>query len=399
MVEVISMANSRRANGEGTISRRSDGRWMGRISLQTADGRSIRKSVYSDTQKGVRALLDDLALQSGKYTDTGDKTVASLCKLFLDDVTANLAPKTAEQHRYAIDGYINPVIGMVKLSALKPAHIDKVINGGRTEGRAGKPLAPATLRMIRRTMNAIFNRGIEWGLLSNNPVAKSRQIKVEAKAIDPMTTDRAKALYEAFLDCPTVYPLALCLTTGMRIGECLGLTHSSIKQTDSGMIIAVRSQMQRVKGEWKLSPLKTLLSRRNIPITDAAAEVIRRQTTLQKQLRSGGDMGLLFTTSGGKPVDPNNLRRWCREALPRRGLAPVTPHELRHGFGSLLIGTAGVDIKTTSILMGHSSPSLTLSTYTHIADQGRIDAMAKLGNLVAPRLAQSTNNDQDSGAK
>ena len=393
------MANTRRANGEGTISRRSDGRWMGRISLHTADGRSIRKSVYSDTQKGVRTLLDDLALQNGNYTDTGDKTVASLCKLFLDDVVVNLAPKTGAQHRYAIDGYINPAIGIVKLSALKPTHVDKVINAGRIEGKGGKPLAPATLRMIRRTMNAIFNRGIEWGLLSNNPVAKSRKIKVEPKAIDPMTTDRAKALYEAFLSVPTVYPLALCLTTGLRIGECLGLTHSSIKQTDSGMIIAVRTQMQRVNGEWKLTPLKTLLSRRNLPITEAAAEVIRRQTTLQKQLRSGGDMGLLFTTSGGKPVDPNNLRRWCRESLPRRGQASVTPHELRHGFGSLLIGTAGVDIKTTSILMGHSSPSLTLSTYTHIADQGRIDAMAKMGNLVAPRPTQSSDETEDSSSK
>ncbi len=393
------MANTRRANGEGTICRRSDGRWMGRISLNTADGRSIRKSVYSDTQKGCKALLDELALQNGTYTDSGDKTVTSLCKLFLNDVVANLAPKTGAQHRYAIDGYIIPAIGTVKLSALKPAHVDKVINAGRTEGKGGKPLAPATLRLIRRSMNAIFNRGIEWGLLNSNPVTKSRQIKVEPKAIDPMTTDRAKALYEAFLTNPTVYPLALCLTTGPSIGECLGLTHSSIKQTDSGLILAVRTQMQRVNGEWKLKPLKTLLSRRNIPITEAAAEVIRRQTLLQKQLRSTGDMGLLFTTSSGKPVDPNNLRRWCREALPRRGIDPVTPHELRHGFGSLLIGTAGVDIKTTSILLGHSSPSLTLSTYTHIADQGRIDAMTKLGNLVAPQHAVAPSKPDENDTK
>ena len=69
----MAVKSKKRAHGEGTITQRRDGTWMGQISLGYDDsGKRKRKTIYGRTQKEVRARLDEYKRQiaSGTFSDT-----------------------------------------------------------------------------------------------------------------------------------------------------------------------------------------------------------------------------------------------------------------------------------------------------------------------------------------
>ena len=91
-----------------------------------------------------------------------------------------------------------------------------------------------------------------------------------------------------------------------------------------------------------------------------------------------GPESLVFPNGEGNPQNPSNLlNRGLYPALKRAGLRRVRFHDLRHTFGSHLIA-AGVDLKTVSTLMGHSSISVTVDIYGHMLKGSNRDAIHRL---------------------
>jgi site-specific recombinase XerD len=76
--------------------------------------------------------------------------------------------------------------------------------------------------------------------------------------------------------------------------------------------------------------------------------------------------GLIFTTATGQPRYGNAVTHAFADALSAAGLAPMRWHHLRHAFARLML-SSGIDLGTVSSLLGHSSVSLTLSTYAGVA--------------------------------
>ena len=72
------MARQRRANGEGGITRRKDGSWMARYSIQTASGRK-RKVIYAGSHEEARRKLTEAIAErdKGLTCDSGNVTVES----------------------------------------------------------------------------------------------------------------------------------------------------------------------------------------------------------------------------------------------------------------------------------------------------------------------------------
>jgi integrase len=90
--------------------------------------------------------------------------------------------------------------------------------------------------------------------------------------------------------------------------------------------------------------------------------------------------GFVFCKHDGSPLSPNNFSVTWRRVLEQAGLPRVTFHSLRHSHASALI-RAGLDVVRMSRQLGHSKPSVTLSTYAHEfeeADTGAADAIGKL---------------------
>jgi integrase len=97
--------------------------------------------------------------------------------------------------------------------------------------------------------------------------------------------------------------------------------------------------------------------------------VARHEVLSNPNHGSGDPDELVFNAPLGGPVRQNNFR--CRVWLPAldrlEGIVPsdLTPHHLRHTCASLLI-QRGATVKEVQTQLGHSTPTVTLNTYTHL---------------------------------
>jgi integrase len=73
----------------------------------------------------------------------------------------------------------------------------------------------------------------------------------------------------------------------------------------------------------------------------------------------------VFARGNGSAFDPSTVVARARRAWTTAKLNPLTPHEARHTYASLMIA-AGVNAKTISTYMGHANIAITLDRYGHL---------------------------------
>jgi integrase len=87
-----------------------------------------------------------------------------------------------------------------------------------------------------------------------------------------------------------------------------------------------------------------------------------------ERIRNSGlydNWGLIFATSVGTPINPENLvKRSFKPLLKKAGLPEIRFHDLRHTCATLLLGR-GVHPKIVQELLGHATIAMTLDTYSH----------------------------------
>ena len=189
-------------------------------------------------------------------------------------------------------------------------------------------------------------------------------------------------------------PIALMTATGLRRGEALGLRWSDI-DLENGRL-EVRRSLETINGEQRYKAPKTSRSARTLALAAFAIDVLRRHRSTQAATRLMLGMGReedgpVFATADGKPLDPKAFsKRFAR--LAKRTNLKIRLHDLRHTYGTLAL-QAGVDLKTVSSSMGHSTITLTANTYLHASDALQRDAAARidaiLGGDVAKAMASS----------
>jgi integrase len=117
-----------------------------------------------------------------------------------------------------------------------------------------------------------------------------------------------------------------------------------------------------------------------------------RDELVEHKLRLGRDRGLVFGRTSEVPFTPDVPYRRAKRAWGAAGLAPIGLHECRHTFASLMIA-AGVNAKTQSTFMGHSSVNITLDRYGHLMPgseeeaAGLLDSYLERANSAARRAA------------
>jgi integrase len=108
-----------------------------------------------------------------------------------------------------------------------------------------------------------------------------------------------------------------------------------------------------------------------VRLTDTAVAVLKTHKTAQnaERLKAGSlwkDHDLIFTSTIGTPVDVGNLTyRSFRPLLKRAGLPQIRIHDLRHTAATLLLGK-GVHPKIVQEMLGHSTITQTMDTYSHV---------------------------------
>ncbi len=200
--------SKRRANGEGNIRKRKNGRWEGRYTAgYDQQGKRIIKNVLGKTQAEVKAKLTQ-AVEAAKILDvarTDDYTVLTWLRTWYELYSKpNVRPNTAEYYRRSIEFHVGPRIGDVKLSQLTGRDLQKLyrdlLEGGRLrkEQKEKRPgLSSATVRGIHMMLHNALDQAVKERLILRNPAEDCIIPKLEKQEMKILKSEDMRAYLDA----------------------------------------------------------------------------------------------------------------------------------------------------------------------------------------------------------
>ena len=377
--------SKRRANGEGNIRRRKDGRWEGRYTAghDPETGKQIFKNVLGKTQAEVKEKLKK-ALEEVKkidFTRTGKYTVEMWMDEWFENVCKIKVRASSHQtYRGYIDHHIAPYIGDIPLEKLSTMDLQKLYRKLMTKGRVerieaekqSKGLSAKTVRNINQVISSAMDFAVAQKIISVNPCKAVALPKVEHKEMKTIPAEQLQAFLNEAKETGVYEMYYIELATGLRRGELLGLKWQDIDWKNG--IIKVRRQIARADGEIVEAPLKTKNSYRAVTISQQAIEVLKAQ-------KAKTNDEYVFASPNGGPISPDSVNNMLNRMLARAGIPKVRFHDLRHTFATIALQN-GVDIKTVSGMLGHFSAGFTLDTYAHVTTSAQKEAAETMGNIL-----------------
>ncbi|MYS24683.1 Site-specific recombinase XerD [Streptomyces sp. DvalAA-14] len=417
----------RRANGEGTITKRADGRYQAAAYVFRPDGTRVRKFAYGKTRAEVAEKLTAMQEQTrqGIPAATSAMCLTDFLTYWLVAVAAvRLKPSTLMSYEVMSRVYIEPKLGRKKLNRLSPADIRlflaefkngclcclRGLDSDRPEedrtccavGKCCKRRPSArTVQYAHSVLRSALQQAVREELITRNVARIVETPTVPREEVRPLDRTEAKMLLKTAKGHRLYALWLLLVSTGLRRGEVLALTWDDI-DLDRGQL-RVRRNLQRIKKELLFGTPKTARSLRTISLPQGCVTALKaHRTTHQAERAAAGQhwtplasqpAGLVFTTSTGRPTDPRSLNRMltvlCREAKVRQ----VRVHDLRHTCASLLLAQ-GVDARTIMETLGHSTITMTLDTYAHVMDS----TLRKAADRMDDALSLDDGEEGDDGA-
>jgi integrase len=328
----------------------------------TFDGKLIRKSFYSTISKAdAKAKAEQYKVNQAVQERTGElsepkvMTFETWAKKWLETYKKD----TVKQHTYLytyesnVIKYLIPYFKKAKLSEIKQIDIQKYFSTVRADN--GQPLAKSTLDKQKMILKDIFDAAIDNDLCFKNPVKNIKYQHVAEKEERNVYTKIQAEAAEAYARQHGGYDIVIMLKTGIRRSELLGLQWNDIDFTN--LWIHIQRAVVQTRGQIVIAPPKTSTSDRFIPISKNFAEYL-------KTMPHNG----IYIMGTDEPLSPStyakNFSDFMNQMSEEINIPVLTPHELRHTFGTLL-REVGVDIYTIQRIMGHSDISVTSSVYVH----------------------------------
>jgi len=364
-----------RANGDGDVWERKNR--AGKITSYRGayvgpDGERHYVSGKTKTEAREALAAARAAAAGGVVLDAGKLTVKDFMERWLSDCLGPLVDSGKMEHstfvRYEgiVENHISPTIGRKKLKDL-----------GRAEVRAlyaakSKELSSRSVDYIHVTLQKALSQAIRDDLLPRNVAAGERpRSSLKREEIKALSSDQARALLSAARGTRNEALYLVAIHTGLRQGELLGLKWIDVDL--AGRRLSVRRALKVTDHGLDFGPPKNRKSRRSVPLSKTAVTVLRAHMTRQNEerLRLGElwqDHNLVFPNRVGKPMDHGNLYyREYKPLLQSAGLGDegFTFHSLRHTFATELFNQRKRP-KIIQSLLGHSSITQTMDTYSHL---------------------------------
>ncbi len=377
----------KRANGEGNIRKRKDGRWEGRYTAgyDSKTGKRVIKNVLGKTQGEVKeklktAMAESQGLDVSKAAD--EYTVATWLKLWYElYAKPNVRTATANRYQLIIDTYTVPRIGTIKLKKLTTRHLQKLYKDLLENGRVrpgknqGTGLSTTTVHSVHLMLHAALDRAVKERLIPRNPcedcvVPKPR--KLDMKVLSP---EQMGAYLEAAQRRELLPMFYLELVSGLRKGELVALRWDDL-DIQSRTISVCRQYVRNPDGSLELTRPKTENSVRLVSIPQVAVDLL-----IQEHDRHPDNPYLFPSPLTGEMYHPDSVVNLHKKILKDAGLEHLRFHDLRHTFATTALQN-GVDVKTVSSMLGHFDAGFTLRTYTHATRQKQDEAAQAMGNFM-----------------
>lgn len=381
------------------ISLRKDGVLIGRF--------TVNGERYTFYNKDLKILLKKMAdskyeIEHGTYVKPDKITYDTWFYTWIDEYKAN-STKRGSRLTYVscYENYIKEALGKIKLIDLKGSDIDKVYSNMVKAG-----LSQKTINLCHVIIKSSLGQAVKKDLIINNPAFKADVPKLNQRIEMRVLTLEEQKLFLKYAANNTyhyVFRIALC--TGLRSGELRGLTWDNVDFNKHLLYVRATLKYQNKQGYFMDSP-KTSSSYREVPIKGEAEQILKevRKQQLEVKMKLGekwrplqGFENLVFTNGFGAPISPDalnvNVNKVVKlinmdtanqaETIDRKfeSFGRITPHTFRHTFATRSVEN-GVEYKTLSEILGHSSIQQTMDLYVHITTEMKFKEMEKMDKVL-----------------
>lgn len=405
----------RRTHGEGSITKRADGKgWSVLLSLGTdANGKRLRRSTTCHTQKEAKETLKGwlAELEAGldQSAAASELTVAGLMQDFLAlSREKGLRPKTLHNYEQLSRLHIVPVLGKHPIKTLDAWTIThflttrkKLADKGTRRGR--EKLSPRTAHQIRMVLRRALDLARRRRIIAINPADDAEAPMLERYEAKSLNVPQAQQLLEALPNHAFGTFYLLMLGLGMRPGEVRGLRWSDITFAEPGKGVGrlvVRRQIQRVKGAFEEVPVKTQKGNRWVALPGFVSRALlkhqEQQTTqiaeASERERPAQWADLVFQNEEGNPVEERHVVRRFHELTEQLELPRLRLYDLRRTCVTFL-HAMGVPVGVIKDIVGHSQVSVTLDYYTDTLDPSREEAARILESILGAKREEIKGKD------
>lgn len=393
-------SNNKGASGDGTIRKRSDGRWEARYSYgyDPGSGKHIQKSIYGKTQKEVRMKLKQITsdIDQGVYTEPSKMTLGAWLDIWIEDYNTDVKPSTLDQYKYQIRVHLKPNLGAVRLSALTTPMVQRLYNRlmepyklkqknwkGKEIVKQRKGLSAKSIKNMNSVLHGALNQAIKLGYITTNVCNAVTLPKVHKSEMHPVTGDSLKDLLNAIKGNPYEELIYVTMFTGLRQGEIIGLTWDCINLKTGMMTVYRQLQKGRSVGStYTFLPLKNGKSRTFL-VADNVLAMLKRQKSKQSaaRLKAGecwsNKEGFVFTDELGNHLSKYTAYENFKRCAAAAGIPSTRFHDLRHTYATLAL-EQGTNIKTVSSNLGHATVAFTLDVYGHVDEKMQRDSADRM---------------------
>ena len=371
------------------ISQRKDGKFTARFT--TKDGG--RREKHFNTLPEARNWLADAQYEDkhGKVITSPEMTVDMWFDFWMENLICDLSPNTRRNYRERYKINIQPVIGSMRLSDVKPMHCKIVLN------RMDAVYAGSTIRQTYIAMGTMLRAAVMNKMIFEHPMDGVRYTK-PVRAVDDikfLTVEEQQIFMEAAKRSHNYRQYALLLETGLRTGELIGLTWDAIDWRKRTLTVNKTLEYRHKQDSWRAGPPKTTTSYRTIPLTNRAFDILkecyserdtRKESDTLSQIleyidRRTGETNYLvmkdlvfinFRT--GEPAKNSSYDTHLYKLCDEAGIKRFCMHALRHTYATRAI-ESGMQPKVLQKLLGHKSIKTTMDRYVHVTDDSMTSAI------------------------
>ena len=378
----------RRKKGAGSIMRKANGTYLGRIAISGYEPFSCTGA----TKKEVERKLEEFKIRTLKKEVIPQKIfVNTYIEKWMETVKRpSLKAASFERlERTYLTQIKDSRVGRCQLGNITSMDVQGLIN------EKSRTLSYSSLKKIYELLNGCFEYAVICREMDFNPVRavqmpkkenlnkKEKQMGVFSKEELTRIENVAAITYQSGeVRYRHTWFFLLLANTGLRAGEAIALRWDNI-DLDKGFIHVKQNASvvkcrdgKENKYQVVITTVKTKTGNRIVPCNEKALQALRALQDYQKSHHIHSDY--VDCNDKGELLSQQTLPKILKAILKAADVPYRSVHSFRHTFATNLI-QAGVDVKVVSQLLGHSSVKITYDTYVHMGVDRAIEAVKRIG--------------------